>query len=118
MVVEQAAILAFLTSGAFMAIYVKLPRNIRRQLEKHQLVTEVVAMIATYWLHGATVTALLASGMVGLLVTVGLHIANHPEKFKYIKVIRDTVIEKASEFGAKLNNWATNVVSRKQECSR
>lgn len=97
--------MAFLTTGAFVGVYAKLPTKIRKFCEKHQLATEVCAMVATYALHGSTIVALLASGVVGLFVTAALHVMNNPEKYEYLFAAKDAVVEQLSIFSEKLNVW-------------
>ena len=76
--------LAVLTTTGFVIVYKKLPRKIRKLIEKHSLITDAVALLLTYILFGGTLTALVAAAMVGVFVSILLHIANNPDNFMYL----------------------------------
>jgi hypothetical protein len=77
--------LGILTLTAAILLYKKLPRRVRKFLEKHALLTEILAAILTYWLHGGTLTALVASGFVGIMVSALIYIAQNPDDFMYLE---------------------------------
>lgn len=80
----DACAMAVLATTGFYLLYQKLPRNIRRWITKHALLTDFVTMILTYWMFGGGITALMAGAMVDILVSIMLHIANHPEDFEWL----------------------------------
>jgi hypothetical protein len=99
--------LAVLTTSGFFVIYRKLPRKVRRFLEKHSLGTDAVALLLTYMLLGGTLTALIAGALVGLMTSALLFISQHPEDFEFLadvsQVIKDGLTKlkaMAKEFGA------------------
>lgn len=63
-------ILATLTVSGFYLIYRKLPMRLRRFMEKHSLMTDIVACVLTYILFGGTLVALFASAWVGIMISI------------------------------------------------
>lgn len=92
-----AASLAVLTTVGCLIIYNKLPRRIRKFIEKHSLLTDLLCLIGIYMLLGGTLTALFAASMCGLAISVLLHIANHPDDFLYLYDLRDFLKEKMKD---------------------
>lgn len=84
-----AASLAILTTIGCLIIYNKLPRRIRKFIEKHSLLTDLLCLIGIYMLLGGTLTALFAASMCGLAVSILLHIANNPDDYLYLYDLRD-----------------------------
>jgi len=80
----DALVLASLTTAGFMLVYRKLPRGVRKFLEKHSLLTDAVALLLTYALLGGTLTALVAGALVGIFTSIMLYIAEHPDDFQYL----------------------------------
>lgn len=85
----DAFALALVTTTGFVIIYQKLPRRIRRFIEKYSLISDLVALILVYLLLGGTLRALMAGAICGLMVSVLLHVANHQEDFLYLYDLRD-----------------------------
>lgn len=85
--------LALLTTGAAIIVYKKLPRKVRRFIEKHSLLTDLVALIAIYALLGGTLTALFAGAMCGIMISILLHITNNEEDFMFLYDARDFIKE-------------------------
>lgn len=81
---SDAFALALLTTAGAMMVYKKLPSKVKRFLEKHALMTDLVSLVLTYLLLGGTLTALAAGAMVGIFVSGLLHIANNKEDFLYL----------------------------------
>jgi Ca2+/Na+ antiporter len=97
--------LAILTGTAFYFIFRKLPRSIRRFLQKHILFTDAVACLLTYMLLGGTLVALFASAWLCVITTVLLHLSNNPatavlmERFAYkVGQMKDSFINWAAKF--------------------
>ena len=80
----NAAVLASITFAGGCLTWHKLPRRIRRWFQKQDLITDVIMLLLAYLILGGTLTALLAAGMVGVMVSVALYIVNNPEKFEWL----------------------------------
>lgn len=94
---SNALALAILTTAGCIIVYQKLPRKVRRLIEKYSLMTDLVALIAVYMLLGGTLTALVAGAMCGLFVSILLHVANNEEDYLYLYDLRDFLKEKLVE---------------------
>ena len=81
--IGTALTLATLTTGGFLAIYLKLPPNIRKLIKKHALATDLATLGLAYVLLGGTLTALMAASMSGLFVSVLLFLAKNRKVDKY-----------------------------------
>jgi len=103
MLITNGLTLAILTTTAFFIVYKKLPRKIRRWVQAHTLLTDVVALLLTYMLFGGTLTALFAAAMTGLFVSGLLYISNHPEDFLYVEDMIEVAKKKLVELKVKLN---------------
>lgn len=103
--VSNAVSLAVLTTAGAVVIYNKLPRKVRRFLKKYSLLTDVFAMLAVYSVMGSTVTALFASALCGLMISVMLHIANNPDDFLYLYDLKDYIKEKLNEVKGVINEY-------------
>jgi hypothetical protein len=82
--ITQAISLALLTFTGFFIVYCKLPQRVRNFFQQHNLLTDVLCLLATYALLGTTVTALLAAGVVGLLTSAALWVGKNKEDFQYL----------------------------------
>lgn len=91
---STAASLAALTVGAAIVVYHKLPRRVRRFLERHSLLTDMIALIFTYQFLGGTVTALIAAGIVSLAVSALLEVANNKDNYLVLYDLRDYIKSK------------------------
>jgi hypothetical protein len=97
--------LAVMTTVGFYLIYSKLPRRVRKFLEKHSLMSDLIACILTYTLLGGTLTALFASALVGIMTSLLLLIAQHPENFLYIFDFMNFVKRNLSSMTNGLNTY-------------
>ena len=102
---STAVALSTLTTAGVFIIYSKLPKRIRRLIEKHSLLSDLVALVGVYFLLGGTLTALLAASMTGLIVSAMLHIANNKKEFLYLYDLRDIVKRKFKEAKDALNAY-------------
>jgi hypothetical protein len=109
-----ALALAILTTAGCMAVYKKLPRKVRRFIEKHSLMTDLFTLIMVYTLLGGTLTALMAGAFVGLFVSGLLHISNNPEDFLYLYDLRDLIKEKVIEAQRALNEYGREYREKKR----
>jgi hypothetical protein len=92
----NAFTLAILTTCGFCVAYKKLPRKIRRFIQKHSLLADAIALLLTYMLLGGTLTALVAAAVVGLLTSALLYIANNPQDFRILEDIAEVIKEKVA----------------------
>ena len=112
---STAFALALLTTTGCYIVYKKLPRKVRRFLEKHSLMTDIGTLIAVYMILGGTLTALMAGAMCGIFVSVLLHVANNEEDFLYLYDLRDFVRQKAAEAKLALNTYGETYRKRRLE---
>lgn len=108
--VSNAFILAIATTGGFLLVYSKLPKKMRRFIEKHALMADAFALFMTYLLLGGTLTALTAGAMTGLMVSGLLHVSQNKEDFAYLVVAKEKVTEGFSHMTKSLNSWAKQFV--------
>lgn len=81
---SNAIALSILTTAGVMFIWKKLPLWLRNFFLKHDLLTDVIALVGTYLLFGGTVTALMAGALVGIYTSALLYIAKNPEEFVFL----------------------------------
>lgn len=110
---STAVALSILTVGACIIIYIKLPRQVRRFLEKHSLMTDLICLIGTYYFLGGTITALLAAGIVGLMVSGLLEVANNKDQYLYLYDLRDFIRGKLTSTREALNQYGDNYKQKK-----
>ena len=91
MLIENATVLAGTTFVGGILIWKKLPTALKKWLARQTLLTDVVMFIVAYVVLGGTTTALLASAMLGVMVSGVLFIANNPD---HVASVREWV-EKA-----------------------
>lgn len=102
---STAVALSVITVGGFIAVYSKMPRPVRRFLEKHSLLTDVICLIGTYYFLGGTITALIAAGLVGLMVSGLLEIVNNKEQYLILYDAKRFVQKKLSQMKNAINNY-------------
>ena len=97
-------LLASLTTAGFLFIYFKLPRWLRKFMEKHALLTDFLACLLTYMLLGGTLTALFAAAIMGILVSILLAFAKNEVCVAFfermivkVKSLWDTMIKSMQE---------------------
>lgn len=71
--------LACITSVGIYMVYRKLPRSIRKFMQKHALLTDFVAVLLTYAFLGGTIVALFAAAFMGVITSLMLALANNPK---------------------------------------
>ena len=114
----SAVALAILTTVGCFIIYYKLPRRIRKLIEKHSLLSDLLALVGIYLLLGGTLTALIAASIAGLIISIMLHIANNSEDFLYLYDMRNVLKEKLKEAKEALNAFGETYREKKQENSK
>ncbi len=100
---SSALALAIMTTAGCVIVYSKLPRKVRRIIEKYSLMTDLVTLVAVYMLLGGTLTALMAGALCGLFVSALLHIANNPDDFLYLYDLKMFLKEKLAQLKEILN---------------
>ena len=86
---STALSLAVLTTCGCLVLYGKLPKRIRKLIEKHSLIADLLALVGIYMLLGSTLTALFAASMCGIMISCLLHIANNPDDYLFLYDTRD-----------------------------
>ena len=81
---SDAMVLAILSTIGLLMLFKKLPRKIRKFLEKHAVFTDFLTFILTYLTLGSTLTALTAGCMVAIFTSMLIHIQAHPDDFMYL----------------------------------
>jgi len=77
-VITTGLTLAVLTAGGFYLIFRKLPRRVRKFMQKHVLLTDTIACLLTYLLFGGTLVALFAAAWMGVIVSILLALTSNP----------------------------------------
>ena len=114
-ILSNAIALALLTTAGCIVVYRKLPRKVRRIIEKYSLVTDLVCLITVYYILGGTLTALVAGALVGLFVSVLLHVANHEEDFLVLYDLRDFLKSKFVEAKTMFETYSATYRQKKEE---
>jgi len=112
---SSALSLAILTTVGCLVVYSKLPRKVRRFMEKHSLLTDLIALFAVYYLLGGTLTALMAGALCGLFVSILLHISNNANDFMYLYDARDLIRAKLKEAKEALNTFGETYREKKEK---
>lgn len=68
----NAFVLAVVTYLGMILIYFKIPRVAKKTILKGELFTDIGAAFITYAFLGGTATALVAAGIVGIMISVTL----------------------------------------------
>jgi O-antigen/teichoic acid export membrane protein len=108
-----ATSLAVITTGGAYLIYDKLPAKIKKFIVKHSLLSDVLAFIAVYMILGGTLTALIAAAMMGVMVSLMLHIANNKKDYLYLYDLRDMIKDKLSAAQKALSEYGDMYRQRK-----
>lgn len=110
----DAMILATLSVIGFAMVYKKLPRKLRKFLEKHALFTDTMALLLTYSLFGGTLTALIAGALVGIMTSMLLHIANNPDDFMFLYDTIEMMNEKINALKKYFNTYGKEYKAEKE----
>lgn len=70
--ITTAFTMAGLMCAGFILVWVKLPRFLRRLVVKGGLLTDIMVSVGAFLAFGATLTAMLAASIVGIMVSVAL----------------------------------------------
>jgi hypothetical protein len=106
-------ILASVTVTGFYVIWKKFPRKIRKFLEKHSLMTDLIACLLTYSFLGGTLTALFASAIVGLMVSMLLEISQNSDNYLYLFDAVEKIKELLNSMRQSLNNYGSSYKASK-----
>lgn len=112
---SDALVLAILSTIGLIMLYAKLPRKVRRFLEKHAVLTDFVTFILTYLSLGSTLTALTAGAMVAIFTSCIIHISANKEDFLYVYDFMDMVKEGMAELKKTLEDAGQGYRERKKE---
>lgn len=100
--------LACLVTAGITLLYQKLPRKVRRVILKFGLLSDLIAFVATFYLLGGTITAMIAGSLVGIFVSVFIYIGQNPDDFvilwdlkKLLKKKLEALKKLSKEYGAK-----------------
>ena len=110
---SNALALASLSVVGFYLVWAKLPRKVRRLIQKYALAADLSALIGIYLLFGGTLTALLAGAMAGIIVSALLAIANSPEDYLFIYDIRDALKNYVKMAKEALNEFGKSYAEKK-----
>jgi len=83
--ITEAAILGSASAVGFGLTYTRVPDWVKEFCLKHPLMTDVVATYLTYEILGGTLTALMAAGIVSVLVSILLYLLNYRDRRKAAK---------------------------------
>lgn len=83
----------------------KLPRWLRNWVQRHSLITDLIACILTYILLGGTITALFASAWMGIMISILLAVINNPNG----KVLLDYISVKLSNLKTLFSESIKNI---------
>lgn len=106
----NAFVLATITFIGGCVIWSKLPRKVRRWLQKQDLITDVLMLLAAYIVLGGTVTALLAASIVGVMVSACLYVANHEDEFEWLFELIEQAKVTVSEIAGNPSSRAIDTV--------
>lgn len=82
--ISTAFTLACLITASLFFLYNHLPREVRKWILKHGLLVDFIVMCVTFLSLGTSVTALIASAIVDLFVSVAIYIMNHQDDYSFI----------------------------------
>lgn len=111
---SNAFALAILSTGCLYFLYTRLPASAKKWLIDHSLFTDITVMIITFWILGGSVTALFASAVVDLLISMMLHIAKHPTDYQWIFDCLNTVKDLVAKLKDYLLQFNTQYKAAKQ----
>ena len=111
----NALALALLTTGGLVIVYRKLPRNIRKYIEKYSLFADMLALIGVYLLMGQTLTALMAGALAGIFTSILLHVANNEDDFLFLFDARDWVKKQLEVAKRTLDSYGIDYRQAKEE---
>ena len=91
--IGTALSLSILTTSGLVVTFQKLPPRLKEFFIKHELLTEILAMLLEYIILGGTLTALFAGALVGLQISVLLYIVNRSEQFEYLNDFKQAIVD-------------------------
>lgn len=87
--------------------YAHLPKKLQDFIKNHPLLTEITLTSTVFVGLGGTLTALIAAGMLDLIVAAMLRVAHNPEKYKYLMILKNKFVDFVQSMHQKANDWAT-----------
>lgn len=110
----DALVLSVLSTIGFVLAYQKLPRKVRRFLQKHALLTDIITFMITYVTMGSSLTALTAGAMVAIFTSVLIHVAANPDDFIYLYDMVEFIKAKAAECQTALKEYGATYKTKKE----
>jgi hypothetical protein len=110
----NAFTLATVTFIGAVILYSKLPRKVRRFIARFHLIFDLATLIGIYILFGQTATALIAGAIVGILTSIGLHVAKNEDEFLYIYDLKDFIKEQLAAAKEALNAYSSKYREQKE----
>ena len=78
--------LATLTGTGFYLVFRRLPKGVKKFLQKHYLLTDIVACLLTYIVLGGTLVALFAAAFLGIIISILLTILHNKNAVAYLEM--------------------------------
>ncbi len=97
----NAVILAALSASGLVVIWKRLPNGMRQYIIRHPIQGEIAVFVITFGTLGGSLTALFAGSIVSAITSVLLHIAEHPEQYTEIIMLKDFVAQKTNSIWGK-----------------
>ena len=82
-----------------------MPKFVQRFALKHVLITDAVLMLATVSVFGTTATGLLSGGLLDVIMTCAIHVANHPQDYEYLFDAKLALENAFSQLNQMLNEY-------------
>jgi len=96
-------VLACITGVAFWMLYAKLPRKMRKFLQKHILFTDTISCLLTYALFGGTLVALFAAAWLSVIISALLLMMRNPS----VVVATDQLLFIFKGYRDQVSKWIT-----------
>lgn len=114
----NALILAIATTVGWYMLYSHLPRRVRRFLEAHGIIIDIIALIATYLLLGGTATALMAAAFCDIIISLLLWVARNPDDFIYLYDLKDWLKEQLNTVKEQMTAYGATYREQKEQQAR
>ena len=82
--IADTVVLTALTTVGLVMLYKKLPRKVRKFLEKHDILTDFVTFSLTYIALGSTLTSLVVGVLVAMLTSFIIQVLENKNEYLYI----------------------------------
>jgi hypothetical protein len=99
---SEALVMSSLSGFSLIMLYKKMPKFVQKFALKHVLITDAVLMCATVSVFGTTAVGLLSGGMLDVIMTCAIHVANHPAEYEYLFDAKAALEDSFSKLNAML----------------